>query len=123
VKLIRNACLATALIVGLFAALPLRADAANFAGRWYLHGSIGILPANGTCTFRQSGTTLRGSCLSLGSRAVATGAVDGSHVFWRVRNTSSRGAFDGRLVGPGVIRGTWTTTLAPGIGSFTATRS
>lgn len=107
----------------LLAGVPHRADAANFAGRWYLHGSIGILPANGTCTFRQSGTTLAGSCVSLGSRAVASGAVDGSHVFWRVRNRTSHGAFDGRLVGPGTIRGTWTTTLAPGIGSFTATRS
>lgn len=99
-----------------------QADAANFSGRWNLRGSIGFLPANGFCSFRQSGNTLSGYCISLGSRAVAHGSVNGLRVVWHVRNPSTRGAFYGTLVNPGLIRGQWTTSLAPGVGAFIATR-
>ncbi len=98
------------------------AKAADFSGRWNLRGSIGIISANGFCSFRQTGKALSGYCFSLGSRAVARGSVNGSRIAWRVRNPSTRGAFFGTLVGPGVIRGSWTTSLAPGVGAFVATR-
>ncbi len=126
---IRRAFVVALVACTLFAAAPQPGDAANFAGSWSLKGVLGTVAANGVCTFRQSRNSLSGYCLSPGGRATAAGAVNGSRITWQIHNTATNskglsgiGTFRGALVTGSQIRGTWTTSLQPGVGTFVATR-
>jgi hypothetical protein len=130
VNAIVRACSALALIgFALFATVPQWADAANFSGTWTVRGTMGALNSNGVCTFRQSGNSLSGYCVSPGGRATAVGAVNGTKIAWQIHNTATNsrgltgvGTSRGTLVSANVIQGTWTTSVQPGVGTFTATR-
>lgn len=67
-----------------FAVVPAFADDAAVAGVWKVTGSVYGNPVDSTCTVKQEGKTLSGSCKSgqTGETAI-TGSVDGKKVTWQ----------------------------------------
>jgi len=111
----------------MFAAAPLAASAANFAGTWAFTGTTVMRSAtfvtSPVCLFRQMGDRLAGSCKGPNAIGSADGMVNGNaFVFqWHTIATSgpSKGrtgtaTFKGTWNADGVVRGSVTSTSAPG---------
>lgn len=100
------------------------AAGSNFAGTWAIHGQMG--DENGgmwispVCTLKQDGNEIHGTCKGPNAFGTASGAVDGEKILltWKRAATNSIGhdsisTLKGTLGDDGIIRGTWTDTLAP----------
>jgi hypothetical protein len=111
-------------------ATPQRADAASFAGTWSVAGSLGNVRTNPVCTFRQSGSTLSGTCRGPNAAGPAAGKINGGQIAWQWRAnalnanaTSGVATFKGAVGSDNVIRGSWTFSTLRGAGTFTAIRA
>jgi hypothetical protein len=123
---LRNLAAAAALVA--VTALPLAADAANFAGTWAFTGSLNYHGKSSTtapvCTLRQSGNTLAGSCKAPNFAGPATGTVSGRSIVlqWHATNAAGLKAvatMRGTWGADGVVRGTITSTSWPAAGILT----
>ena len=116
------------------ASLPVRSDAAvNFGGTWHISGSLRTAVSVGTitpiCVLKQSGNNILGPCRGPNGQGNATGVVNANRIqlVWNVIATTAYGVtgtitLHGTLGSDGVIRGTWTSSRIPGLGTFTAIR-
>jgi hypothetical protein len=118
----------------LLAALPIRSNAAvNFSGTWHISGTLRTSVSVGSlapvCVLKQSGDTILGPCRGPNGQGNATGIVNANRIqlTWNEIRTTAFGltgviTFHGALGSDGVIRGTWTSSAVPGVGTFTAIR-
>ncbi|MGZ6014187.1 MAG: hypothetical protein ACXWKM_00445, partial [Phenylobacterium sp.] len=89
-----------------------------------------VAQATPLCEFHEASMRLSGTCKGSNSEGPATGAVVGSHVTWEWQANAVTAAggsgtisFKGDMRGDGVIEGTWTADLLPGVtGKFTQRR-
>jgi len=111
--------------------LPRPAEAANFAGTWVIHGTMGkpaVAEVNPVCVFTQDGNQLKGTCKGPNGVGPADGTVDGQNIVfhWAHVATSYNGmtattTFKGTLGAVDAMAGTWTTPTVPDkTGTFTA---
>ncbi len=110
------------------AALPLAASAASFAGTWTFTGTFAYRGASyvtaPVCVLRQSGNALAGSCKGPNAIGPANGSVNGRSIMlqWHATSTAGRSGvatLKGTWGADGVVRGTITSTSAPGVGVLT----
>jgi hypothetical protein len=110
------------------AAVPLVADAANFAGAWSVVGVMGRVSNTApTCVFRQVGNRVAGTCKGPAGIGSAAGVVSGNAIKWQWnRIATQRIQVNGVVIytgvwGPNGLRGTWTDSAHPGlVGTFAA---
>jgi hypothetical protein len=109
-------------------AAPIAAEAANFAGTWTFTGTFVYRGSSyvtaPVCVLRQSGNALAGSCKGPNAIGSASGTVNGRAftLQWHaIANTGRTGVstLKGTWGADGVVRGTITSTSAPGIGVLT----
>ena len=114
------------------AVAPSASAATSFAGKWIVTGAITAEDASETisptCTFKQDGKALSGSCEGRNGLGSAEGAVDDDTVVWHWKRIAKNDeiwdatiTFRGELGKDGVIRGQWKDdTLGDAVGTFVA---
>ncbi len=110
------------------------ADAANFAGRWSVGGSVVgggyVTTIAPVCVLQQVGARIAGACRGPNNGGAAAGTVSGGVIVWQWRMVAlTRLGFSGiatfrGVLGPGgIVRGQWRLTSHPGyVGNFTMKR-
>lgn len=123
---LRSLAAAAALVA--VAAVPLAADAANFAGTWSFTGSVNYHGKSSTtapvCQLRQSGNALAGSCKAPNFAGPVSGTVSGRSIVLQWSATNAAGfkalaTMKGTWGADGVVRGTITSTSWPVPGVLT----
>lgn len=130
----RLACWSLLVGCALGLAAPAEAQVVDFSGPWAVSGQIvagpvfaAVIPV---CRFRQVGNQLSGHCRGPNAAGPAFGATNGFTISWQwqLHATTPIGvngiaAFQGMLGPDNIIRGTWTSSAAPGAsGPFSAHR-
>jgi hypothetical protein len=111
------------------------AAAADLTGFWQITAQMEdqgqtVAQATPLCEFHEASMRLSGTCKGPNSEGPAIGAVVGNHVTWEWQAkalTAAGGSgtisFKGDIGSDGVIEGTWTADLLPGLtGKFTQRR-
>lgn len=130
-------CLAVAtsvIVSGGMAAAAGAASAPDFTGKWVVTGSMsgdnGEETISPTCTFKQDGGDLSGSCKGPSGLGSLDGAVDGKSIVWHWKRVATNSdvldatiTFRGSLGSDGVIRGQWKDdNIDDEVGTFVAQR-
>ncbi len=109
-------------LLALAAASAFAAD--RVSGTWKFEGSVSGYPLNQTCTFKQDGTKLTGSCKGEGEPAELAGEVTGEKITFKhggdYQGTALTVTYNGTLGADGVIKGTIDVAPFDASGDFTA---
>lgn len=128
-------CVAAVTFLSASAGMTSGARAAiDFTGKWTVTGAITgedvSETVSPTCTFKQDGDALSGSCEGANGLGSAEGAVDDDTIVWHWKRVAKNDniwdstiTFRGELGKDGVIRGQWKDDyLADAVGTFVAQR-
>jgi len=124
-----------AAVLALLTPLAAQAASPDVSGVWRVraHAEVDgqtVAEARPDCVFHQEGSRLTGACKGPKSEGPITGTVDGAHVAWdwQAKAFAEGGAtglvsFKGDIGADGVMRGSWTGSVLPGlVGAFTGER-
>jgi hypothetical protein len=128
----RSLIAVTCVGITLAAASAAVAQTPNISGVWHVNGRARYgavwASATPTCTFRQIGNRLSGTCVGPAARGPLSGAIAGTRVSWTWSHVATRPGgvsgdtqFNGTYFNSRLIRGSMYAPPA-GNGSFTQTR-